>query len=165
VIDIKYNCPIEHLIYAFPNGQRVPEPLLEPGQVGRVQHDNETLVERVNFKHGYKVSPGWRYHSSGSIYSLDAALINELGWTYRDSRPDFRKGEEYFVMLHPGKEPVNIRILTQTSLNARAHVYFTYGEMNILYLMPKTSLKEMIVQKKSGNAPPQDDADLHKVGV
>lgn len=158
MINIAYRWPVVHLVYAFSNGQQVPEPL-EPGEIS-IRNQN-TLVERVSFDHGYKRTPHYRYHTLGSGSSLDDALANVL---------NFRKGEEYLVRLKPEWEPVQVRVLTQTSLMDGAHVHFTYGEMNAIYSVHKTPFeKKMLVRKisKRQESPPSTNSstDLHKIAV
>ncbi|MBI2655625.1 hypothetical protein HYX06_04350 [Candidatus Woesearchaeota archaeon] len=152
-ITMHRNLALKPMYGPLPGGQRVPEPVLEPGKhahYGANGTEREILISRVHFEaYSYKRHPGWKYHSSDSTNLLDIDLIRDSWWPEQGKFPDFKKGEERYILLPNIQDPVKIIIMTQTSLNHGAHVLFVREEANALYSVPKSSLESVLVDAQN----------------
>ncbi|MEK6947578.1 MAG: hypothetical protein AABX32_08285, partial [Nanoarchaeota archaeon] len=142
-------------VYRFMSpGQCIPDPRLEPGMYARLRGNNQTpLVERVRFEHGYKKTPGWKYYAAGSGASLDDELVIGGEWRNGSPRPQFRKGELYSLKFSPEGHPLDIIVMSQTSLDDAAHVDFVYSARDELYSIPIRTLQKLLAQNKSNQKP------------
>ena len=155
VVNIPHRNVLESYSYFGPMsyGEPIPGPPVEPGM--ELSHrsngkQEKTLVERVEFEKHIGRYPEWVAYLNGSKIHLTANLDILASWPEGGSQPEFRKGYE-FEMLDRKGDHVNCRVLTQSSLDESADVYFVNVLSGLLegfvaYKIPRLTLQEVLAQ-------------------
>ena len=166
MINIAHRNVLESYKYfgPMPHEAHIREPPVEPGmEIVNVSNGTQqrTLVERVEFGKHLGVYPEWKLYSHDSRIHLDPNLELKASWPEGGLQPYFKKGFEFDLPDKAGNR-VRYRVLTQSSLDESADVYFVNALFSklfwgfVAYKIPRLKLQEILDSYRSDGSSPEE---------